>query len=424
MRAPRAPGFDNTAAFLREGYDFVARRCASLGTDLFETRLMLRRAYCARGEDAARMFYTPGRFTRRGAMPPSALRLLQDKGSVQLLDGEAHRRRKALFLSILDEAGVARLVECFDAECRARSGTWALRERIVLHTEMERTLCRAACAWAGVPLAEADADARTESFSAMLEGSGALGPRLWRGLVHRSRIERWMRRIVREARSGRRPAQAGTALAAIAAAPFDPKVAAVELINLVRPTVAVARFITFAALALHEQPHWHAWFRAGDEHDLEPFAQEVRRFYPFFPVIGGRAAQSFDWRGHHFRKGAWVLLDLYGTNHDPSSWRAPGRFDPTRFRDGAREYSFVPQGAGSPERGHRCPGEPATVELVKQAVRFLTRAIDYAVPAQDLSIDASRMPAIPASRFVIAGVRPRPPSPRAAGAPGKSGRAT
>jgi fatty-acid peroxygenase len=45
------------------------------------------------------------------------------------------------------------------------------------------------------------------------------------------------------------------------------------------------------------------------------FAEEVRRYYPFLPAIGGRALHDFDWHGMRIAKGTWVLLDLYGTDH-------------------------------------------------------------------------------------------------------------
>jgi fatty-acid peroxygenase len=57
---------------------------------------MLRRVICGRGEDAARMFWTSDRFTRRGTVPANILRLLQDRCRVAALGGTAHRHRKAL----------------------------------------------------------------------------------------------------------------------------------------------------------------------------------------------------------------------------------------------------------------------------------------------------------------------------------------
>ena len=65
-----------------EGYEFVSKRCRRFGTDIFSTRILLRKAVCMQGAEAAEQFYSPGRFTRRGAMPQFALRLLQDYGSV------------------------------------------------------------------------------------------------------------------------------------------------------------------------------------------------------------------------------------------------------------------------------------------------------------------------------------------------------
>ena len=48
------------------------------------------------------------------------------------------------------------------------------------------------------------------------------------------------------------------------------------------------------------------------------FAQEVRRFYPFAPFVGGRAVRDLTWQGEHIPVGSLVLLDIYGQNHDPA----------------------------------------------------------------------------------------------------------
>ena len=221
-----------------------------------------------------------------------------------------------------------------------------------------------------------------------------------------------MRGIVGRVRAGELDAPEGSAAHAIAfhrgldGEPLEEGVAAVELINVLRPVVAVARFVTFAALALHEHPECAQELRAGSDGYLESFAQEVRRFYPFFPFVGGRVREEFDWRGIRFVKGAWVLLDLYGTNHDARVWHEPGVFMPDRFRqwDGSA-FDFIPQGGGDHYADHRCAGEWITIELVKRTVRLLTEEMQYDVPEQDLTIDPSRMPAAPKSRFIIGNVR-------------------
>ena len=65
---------DSTLAFLRDGYLFVSKRCDRLDSDLFSTRLMLRRAVCMRGAVAAELFYGSDHFTRVGAMPVTVAR--------------------------------------------------------------------------------------------------------------------------------------------------------------------------------------------------------------------------------------------------------------------------------------------------------------------------------------------------------------
>ncbi len=77
---PHTRVFDSTLKLLSEGYPFFQRRCAELDTDAFATRLMGRRAICVSGHEASRMFWQPGRFTRRGAIPPTTLMLLQGDG--------------------------------------------------------------------------------------------------------------------------------------------------------------------------------------------------------------------------------------------------------------------------------------------------------------------------------------------------------
>jgi fatty-acid peroxygenase len=183
-------GPDGTLALLREGYEFVARRCDRHGSDLFETRLMLRRVVCLRGAEAARLFYEGDRLTRRGAIPLPTLLLLQDAGSVQTLDDDAHRWRKRLFMSVLTPEAVGRLAGRLADEWRARLPAWGRMGEVVLLLEVRRLLCRAACAWAGLPLDEAEARRRTAEFGAMVEGAGAVGPSNWWAQLLRARADR------------------------------------------------------------------------------------------------------------------------------------------------------------------------------------------------------------------------------------------
>lgn len=68
-KIPREKGLDQTLALLREGYEFISNRCELFQSDIFETRLMGEKVICMSGEEAARIFYNPRLFQRKGAAP-------------------------------------------------------------------------------------------------------------------------------------------------------------------------------------------------------------------------------------------------------------------------------------------------------------------------------------------------------------------
>jgi fatty-acid peroxygenase len=411
VRMPRDRQLDSALAYLRDGYRFIGARCDRYHSDAFETRLLLRRTICLRGRDAARLFYDEERFQRRGATPRRVQATLQGASGVQALDGAPHRRRKALLLSFMTPESIESLVRRFEREWQAHLGRWERAPRVVLYDEAGRMLCRAVCDWAGVPLPESDVQRRTEDIHWMIEAGGAVGPRHLRGRMARVRAETWLAGLISRVRAGDVDAEPGRPLRVVAEhrdhedAPLPPRVAAVAMLNLLRPTVAVDRFITFTALALHQHPEWRRLLRSGLE-PAEPFVHEVRRYYPFFPLVAARTRRSFDWHGYHFPRRRRVLLDLYGTNHHPNLWAEPHEFRPERFRHWFGDaYGFIAQGGGEYDTGHRCAGERLTIELMKAALNALT-AMTYGVPDQDLSVSLRRIPALPRSGFVVSNVRP------------------
>ena len=408
---PQESRLDSTLALLLDPYRFVSRGCRRHGSDLFQARVLLRPTICLTGPKAAELFYQQDLFVRRGAAPGRVQKTLFGRGGVQGLDGQAHRHRKQMFMSLMTSERIDHLRELVGNFWRVYARKWATMDQIVLYDEMQELLTRAVCKWAGVPLSEPEVGRRTAELTALFDYAGSVGPKHWWSHLSRKRSERWIENFVEQVRSGRLHPPEKSAAGVIATwrdlddMLLSPRVAAVELLNVMRPTIAISVFITFVAHALQQFPTCRRKLRSDEEY-LELFVQEVRRFYPFFPAAMARVRHDFEWNGYRFPRGRRVILDLYGTNRDLRVWDAPEEFQPERFQrwDGS-PFNFIPQGGGDHDLNHRCPGEWITIELMKESTRFLATQISYDVPDQDLRIAFSRLPAIPRSGFVISNVQ-------------------
>lgn len=404
---PREPG-DQTWSLLREGYAFISNRCGRHATDAFEARILLQKTICIRGADAARLFYDTQRFQRDGAAPRRLIATLFGEGGVQGLDGEAHLHRKRMFMSLMNPESLERLTASFRRQWYRALDFWERKSQVVLFDAVEEVLCRAVCEWAHVPVHESEVGTRTNQMSAMIEASGAVGFAHWRGRLARTRAESWMGRLIEQARSGEIVVPVGSALQVVSehrdvrGELLPVKTAAVELLNVLRPVVAVGRYITYAASRLDEHPQWRKRLVDADDELVRAFVQEVRRHCPFFPFVAAKTKQFFEWKGYQFPRGVRVLLDIYGTNRDPRVWDEPERFDPERFLGRPESaYDFIPQGGGDFYANHRCAGEWITIALMEAAVKMLVRDMHYRVPPQDQSVSLSQIPAKPKSGVVI-----------------------
>jgi len=175
-RIPRDKNRDSALVLMRDPYGFIAKRCCADRSDLFPTRLMLQTTICMTGREAAELSYDPRHFVRHGATPGRIRKTLFGPGGVQGLDDEAHRHRKRMFMSLMTRHQIARLVEMTADWWRIYTRNWAMG-RVVLYDQSREILCRAVCAWAGVPLAEAEVGWRTQELSALFEYAGSVGPK-------------------------------------------------------------------------------------------------------------------------------------------------------------------------------------------------------------------------------------------------------
>jgi fatty-acid peroxygenase len=409
---PRVPGWEHTAALLADPYRFIGRACRAARSDVVMARVMLQPTLCLTGPHAAELFYDGERFRRAGAAPEPVRATLFGKGGVQTLDGPAHRERKRFFLACCSPAETARLVAVASLVWGQLAPRWQKTPRLPLYAASQDWLARTVCRWAGVPLREHEPAVRTQQLVALFDGAaGGLGPHL-RARRARHAAETWLGALIeRQRRDGsaftpQSPASEAAGLRDGDGGLVPPRIAAIELLNLLRPTVAVSVYAVQAAHALHHHPGWRDTLGDGNEADLDAFVQEVRRFYPFFPAVAAVTTREFGWNGLRFPAGMRTLLDLHGTNHDARAWVEPDAFRPERFLGIVPGlFDLVPQGGGRADVHHRCPGEGFTLALMKLAVHRLAVRSRYEVPAQDLRIRMERLPAVPADGFVIADFR-------------------
>ncbi|TDB71452.1 cytochrome P450 [Micromonospora sp. KC723] len=398
---------DDTITLATQGYAWLPNRLREAGADVYRTRLAGRRAVALRGPEAARFFYDERHVRRHGALPEPVLSTLFGHRAVHTLDGDAHRVRKALFTGLLGNGDVDGLAARAEAAWDVAAKGWAGQGPVVLFDAAAEVLTRAVCDWTGVPVDDDELPGLATDLVTLVDGFATAGPRHFRARRTRTRREDQLADLVTRVRRGEADVPAGSAVEAVAhhrdadGAELDPCLAAVELLNILRPTVAVAWFVAFTGHALHRWSSHRDRLADGDPAFAEAYAHEVRRFYPFAPFVGGRAAADLSWGGVRIPAGAMVLLDLYGQNHDPRLWPDPYRFHPQRFVGRqVGEFDLVPQGGGDPRTGHRCPGERITVALLRSLAVRLAR-LDHRLPAQDLTIPLHRIPTRPTSGVVV-----------------------
>jgi fatty-acid peroxygenase len=380
----------------RHGYRAIPEeRAGHDEQDAFACRLLGRRALVVRGPEGARAFYDQSLVRRRGALPPPLAALLFGTGAVHGLDDEEHRQRKQLFLDLLTEERIAPLVDAVTEQLRSRTRGWGTR--VEVFAELVEIYGTAVLSWAGVPASRRTARRVARRLAWIVDGFGFAPGAYARAWACRLWANRWARGLVEDVRAGRSVPPAGSPLARIPATSLPAAVAGVELLNLLRPTVAVAWPGTFAAHALAQHPQWRGLLH--DRARSEAFAHEVRRRYPFVPALAGLVRRDGEVLGQPVREGQFLVLDVDGTDHDPTRWLDPQEFRPERFAGGEPDpYGFVPQGGGDPRTGHRCPGEPLTVALLAATARVLADVAFAPVPT---TYSPARMPTLPPGPLTV-----------------------
>jgi fatty-acid peroxygenase len=409
--------YDDTLSVLTRGYDFGAHiwRRARPGARSAPMRLLGDETMLVRGAEGVALFYDERRIARHGAMPGLIQETLFGHGSVHSLDGDEHRHRKATFLDVAyEDAQVERLSPLLDHEWRVELDAWVAGGRSTAYDAAVGAFGRAIMRWAGLP-GTRDAKSRWAArLAQIVDGFGApYSPEYLLAYANRMWSDRHAERLIEAVRAGTLEAGEGTALHEWAwhrdrdDELLPARLAGIEMQNSMRPMIAVARFVAFAAKELHDRPEWRTRIAAETAERgalvggplATAFAQEIRRTAPFVPILPGKTIAEVELDGERVPAGGRVVLDVLGTNTDDRSWERAGEFDPERFV-GVDDYeaieAFVPHGGADVATGHRCPGEKLAIAGLAAAIAALSDP-RVTILGDGLEVNRRRLPTKPAS---------------------------
>lgn len=394
---------DQLLTFFKDGYLFASRQRSKAGLPAdshcpVTINALGGKATIIRGEDAVDFFYDESIIKRDGAMPSLVQGPLFGEGAVHTLDGEAHKVRKAAMVAMAyEDTRVDTFREYVEEEMKAVIERWKTKPGNV-YDDVAVAYGRAAFRWAGVPASDEELNKRATQMSHLLDTFGEVKQNVlaW---IDRKKLDKWAEALIEGVRSGATTVDADSVVQHMAdlrdekGELVSAKLAGIELQNLTRPTVAVSRFAAFAAVALVQNPEWAQKVKAEvEENDgrlinlpiATAFAQETRRVYPFVPMLPGFVTKDAEVSGCPVQKGQRVLMDILGTHTSPKVWENPSEFNPQRFLD-IEDYEqvkgFLPQGGGSVQDGHRCPGEKIAVAALSSTIAALSA--DNVIIAQE-----------------------------------------
>lgn len=109
---------------------------------------------------------------------------------------------------------------------------------------------------------------------------------------------------------------------------------------------------------------------------LEWVIKETLRLHPTVVIIGRELSEDVD-IGEEWRlpKGTNMLVSIAAAHHDPTVWKNPQKFDPSRFQQDPKTFTFLPFGEGP----RRCIGNILAINEAKIILARLLEAFDIEV---------------------------------------------
>lgn len=399
---------------IHQGYQLLGELREDVNAPVVKAKFLNQAIIAIYGEEAARIFYDAENFTREGAMPKPVLKTLFGEDGVQTLEGEEHHHRKHYFMDLMSPERMddyhilldKNLTEALDKQ----DGEFELFDL------SNQVLFNTICEWSGIHVERYDSETLEKlarNQISMISSAITSPTDHLKGITDRKHSEKWAKDLIKEAREHPDPGKENHALYVFAnATDLDGKllpvdVAAVELLNIIRPTVALTVWMTLMGHALFAQKSIYEELKADFDNLQDPFIQEMRRYYPFFPMLPANAVRDVEIDGYKIPKDSWVVLDVYGTNHDERTIDSPDAFDMKRYIGKTKDisyeeqYEMIAQGGGKFREMHRCAGEWITLHSMRVFADQLVNKYEFTVPEQDWTIPMDQFPTYPNSKALL-----------------------
>lgn len=399
---------------LDEGYLLLTELRKEAVAPVVKARLLKKEVIAIYGNEAAKKFYDPRNFKREGAMPKLVLKTLFGEDGVQTLDGNAHEHRKTIFMNLMTPERMEAYHRILDKNLTQKMDQQ--QGEFELFDVAKDVLFRSICEWSGIDLSKINKKEveQLAEYQISMISSAVTNPTTHiKGIENRKKSEKWAQSLIEKARTSPVAGKEDVALYAFANATDDQgellpiEVAAVELLNVIRPTVALTVWIALMGHALFSRPDIYQRLHAEFDQLQDSFIQEMRRYYPFFPMLPAFAKQDVEVDGYLIPKDSWVVLDLYGTNHDERMIETPEVFRISRYLGKEKhisydeEYEMIAQGGGKFEAMHRCAGEWITLHTLRVFSDQLVNKYQFSVPEQDWTISMNQFPTYPKSKAIL-----------------------
>lgn len=399
---------------LDEGYLLFSTLREEANAPVVKARLLNKEVIAVYGQEAAKKFYDPNNFKREGAMPKLVLKTLFGEEGVQTMDGQSHEHRKTIFMNLMTPKRMEDYHQIVDKNLSEKLDQQ--HGEFDLFDLSKDVLFRSICEWAGIDLSKIPKEEveQLADYQISMISSAVTNPATHiKGVENRKKSEKWAQSLIEDARIHPVANKEEVALYAFANATDEQgellpiNVAAVELLNVIRPTVALTVWIALMGHALFSRPDIYQRLRAEFTQLQDSFIQEMRRYYPFFPMLPAFATKDVEIDGYRIPKDSWVVLDLYGTNHDERSIESPEVFRISRYLGKEKhisydeEYEMIAQGGGKFEAMHRCAGEWITLHTLRVFSDQLVNKYEFSVPDQDWSIPMNQFPTFPNSKALV-----------------------